>query len=336
MVEIRKYHFSKIIKDVFIEFESLTLTPMEWGLIFQQNESDLTSNTPQTIDYLKLHFIVLLWGATAILGKLISIPSVEMVFYRTLLASIGMAVWIAISNEKFLVSQSDALKLIAIGFLVSAHWIAFFASGKISTASVSLVGFATASVWTAILDPLSRRKRIKLLEVGMGVLVIIGLYIIFRFDFQFYLGLFLGIFSGLLLAVFSVMNSHLVHRIPSVTISFYQMTGAFLFSAAFLPVYQYYWAEGNILQLNPTVLDWIYISVLAIVCSVYAYSLAIELMKKISVFVIQLTLNLEPVYGILMAVFILDEAKYLNVSFFIGAGIILLGVISYPFLKNGK
>lgn len=288
----------------------------------------------QTTDYLKLHFIVLLWGSTAIFGKLISIPAVEMVFYRTLLATLGMMVLIVFTNGKIRIPFPDVLKLISVGLLVGAHWTAFFASGQISTASVSLVGFATASLWTAIIEPISNRQRIRLIEISLGVLVIIGLYIIFQFDFEYYAGLFLGILSGLLLAIFAVINSHLVKRIPSYTITMYEMAGGFVFTACFLPVYRYFWAEE--LNLTPSALDWIYIGILAIVCSVYAYSLGIELMKRISVFVIQLTLNMEPVYGIILAIIILKESKYLNTSFYIGTGIILLSVICYPLLKRGS
>jgi drug/metabolite transporter (DMT)-like permease len=287
-----------------------------------------------TTDYLKLHFIVLLWGVTAILGKLISIPAVEMVFYRTLLATLGMIALVAVTNGTFRLSTSDFLKLISVGFLVGAHWVAFFASGQVSTASVSLVGFATASLWTAIIEPISNKQRIKPLEVGLGILVIVGLYIIFHFDFEFYTGLFLGILSGLLLAIFAVINSHFIKRLPSSTITLYEMAGACVFTVLFMPVYQAYWAEGNTLHLSPTRLDWLYISILAIVCSVYAYSLSVELMKRISVFVIQLTLNLEPVYGIIMAIFILDESKYLNLSFYVGTVIILAAVIIYPLIKR--
>lgn len=287
-----------------------------------------------TTDYIKLHFIVLLWGATAILGKLISIPAVEMVFYRTLIASIVMIVLVGLSKNKFLVSRSDLLKLLGIGILVSAHWIAFFGSGQISTASVSLVGFATASFWTAILEPISNKKKIKPLEIGLGFFVIIGLCIIFGFGFEFYWGLFLGVLSGLLLAMLSVLNAQMVKRLPYMTITLYEMIGAFLFTAAFLPLYQQFWAVDNTLQLTPNLLDWFYIALLAIVCSVYAYSVSVELMKRISVFIIQLALNLEPVYGIIMAIIFLNESQYLNASFFIGTMVILLAVFCYPLMKK--
>jgi drug/metabolite transporter (DMT)-like permease len=291
-------------------------------------------NTAQTSDYIKLHFIVFLWGSTAVIGKLISIPAVEMIFYRMLLASLGMIALMLIKKESFLIPAKDIVKLLLVGILVSTHWIAFFGSGQVSTASVSLVGFATASLWTAIIEPLSNRKKIQPLEIGLGIFVIAGLYIIFSFDFDFFLGLGLGILSGLLLAIFAVINSHLVRRIPSSTITLYEMIGGFLFTSACLPIYKMYWASGGELQLSPTQLDWLYISILAIVCSVYAYSLSVELMKKISVFTIQLALNLEPVYGIIMAVILLNEGKYLNTPFYIGTIIILLAVLLYPYLKN--
>lgn len=290
--------------------------------------------TAQTSDYLKLHFIVFLWGSTAVIGKLISIPAVEMIFYRMLLASLGMIALMLIKKESFLIPTKDIIKLLLVGILVSTHWIAFFGSGQVSTASVSLVGFATASLWTAIIEPLSNRKKIQPLEIGLGIFVIIGLYIIFSFEFEYFLGLGLGILSGLLLAIFAVINSHLVRRIPSTTITMYEMLGGFLFTSAFLPIYKMYWAKGGELQLSPTQMDWLYISILAIVCSVYAYSLSVELMKKISVFTIQLALNLEPVYGIIMAVILLNEGKYLNTPFYIGTAIILLAVLLYPYLKN--
>lgn len=287
-----------------------------------------------TSDYLKLHFIVLLWGSTAIFGKLISIPAVEMVFFRTLLATVGMIALILFTRGKLWIPFRDAVKLISVGLLVGAHWIAFFASGQISTASVSLVGFATASFWTAILEPISNKQKIRPLEISLGILVVVGLYIIFQFDFNFFDGLLLGILSGLLLAIFAVINSHFIKHLPAHTITLYEMGGAFLFCLLFLPVYQLFWAEE--LNLSPSKMDWVYISILAIVCTVYAYSLGIELMKRISVFVIQLTLNLEPVYGIILAVFVLDESRYLNLPFYIGTGVILLSVLIYPLIKRIK
>ncbi len=285
-------------------------------------------------DYLKLHFIVFLWGFSAILGKLITIPAVEMVFYRAILAAIGMGVVILITKGTFAVDRKTGIKLLLIGFIVAIHWITFFGSARVANVSVSLVGFATNSLWAALLEPWFNRSKIKKIELLLGLVVIGGLYIIFSFNFQYKLGLLLGIVAGFTSALFSVFNARLVRRIPAFTITFYEMIGVFIGLALFMPIYQHTWATNNTLQLVPTPLDWLYIAVLAGVCSVYAYSEAVELMKRISVFLIQLTLNLEPVYGIIMAVIIFGGQEKMGINFYVGTVVILSAVILYPLLKR--
>ena len=171
-------------------------------------------------DYLKLHFIVFLWGFSAILGKLVSISAVEMVWYRSMLAAIGMAAVIYFTRGTFKVSRPDLYKLFAIGAIVSVHWIAFFGSARVSNVSVSLVGFATNSLWAALLEPWFNKTTIKKYEVVLGLVVLTGLYIIFSFDFQYKLGLLLGIFAGFTSALFSVFNARMVKRNSSRTITF--------------------------------------------------------------------------------------------------------------------
>ena len=287
-----------------------------------------------TSDYLKLHFIVFLFGFTGILGKLVSIPAVEMVFYRTLLAAIGMGALLVITQGKFKVSSGDLLKLLLTGFVVSAHWLTFFISARVANVSVSLVGFATASLWSALLEPLAKGYKIRIIEVAFGFIVLAGLYVIFISDFNYSIGLIFGVLSGLTCAIFTVINSQIVKRVDSFTITFYEMTGAFFLTALFLPVYQNYWADGAQLQLSPALMDWVYIALLAWLCSVYAYSTAVELMKKVSVFFFQLTLNLEPVYGIIMAVIVFGEEEKMNTNFYIGTLIILCAVLLYPLMKR--
>ncbi len=285
-------------------------------------------------DYLKLHFIVFLWGFSAILGKLVSIPPVEMVLYRSLLAAGGLSIVILAVNGSFRVTQMDLLKLILIGFIVALHWVAFFGSARVANVSVSLVGFATNSLWAALLEPWFSRSRIKKFELLLGLVVIFGLYIIFSFDFQYRLGLFLGIVAGFTSALFSVFNAKMVRRIPAFTITFYEMMGVFIGLSLFLPLYKVSWASERVLRLLPSAMDWVYIATLAVACSVYAYSAAIELMKRISVFLIQLSLNLEPVYGIIMAVLIFGDQEKMNLNFYIGTCIILVAVLLYPMLKR--
>lgn len=287
-----------------------------------------------TKDYLQLHFIVFLWGFTAVLGKLITIPSVEMVFYRTLLASTGMAVLILFMRGTFKIETADLIKLLATGLIVALHWLTFFASGRISNPSTSLVGFATCSFWAALIEPLVKGKKIHPLEIGLGLIVLVGLYIIFSFGFEYPMGLFLGIISGLTAALFSVINSKMITRVTAHTITFYEMVGATIGVLLFFPVYQQTWAENSTLQLIPAAMDWVYIAIMALVCSVYAYSAAINLMKKVSVFFIQLALNVEPLYGIILALIVFGEQEVMGTNFYIGTLIILSAVASYPYLKN--
>jgi hypothetical protein len=174
-------------------------------------------------DYLKLHLIVFLWGFTAILGRLIQIPSVEMVFYRTLLAAVGMAALIISVRGDFRATGRNLLILTLTGFLIAIHWLSFFIAGRIANLSTSLVGFATCSLWAAFIEPIAGKKKIQWLEVGLGVVVLAGLVIILSYDFHYKLGLFLGVVSGLTIALAGVINSKLVVRMSAHSITFYEM-----------------------------------------------------------------------------------------------------------------
>jgi len=286
-----------------------------------------------TRDYFHLHFLVFLWGFTAVLGKLISIPSVEMVFYRTLLAAVGMAAVMWLFKKSFQISGTLLLNVLATSLIVAIHWISFFLSGKISNPSTSLVGFATCSFWAAILEPILKRKKIAGIEIALGVVVLVGLGIILAFDFKHPLGLLLGVISGLTAAWFSIINSKLVHRVNAYAITFYEMLGACMLILLFMPLYTQLPAV-NQLYLVPTTLDWFYIAIMAWACSVYAFSASINLSKKISVFMIQLALNLEPVYGIVLALLVFGQQEVMNWQFYLGTVIVLGAVIIYPILKR--
>jgi drug/metabolite transporter (DMT)-like permease len=285
-------------------------------------------------NYWELHFVVFLFGFTAILGKLVSIPAVEMVFYRTLIAAIGMFAVVLVTRTSFNINSNDRLKVLLTGAIVAIHWITFFASGRISNPSTSLVGFATCSFWAALIEPIAKRKKIHAVEVGLGIVVLIGLALIFSFDFNYAFGLFLGISSGLTAALFSVINSKLATRINAYTITFYEMMGACITIALFFPIYQFYLTDDKQLHLTPALMDWLYISIMAIACSVYAYSVMINLSKKFSVFFLNLALNLEPVYGILIALLVFGHEEVMSWNFYVGTLIILGAVVFYPYLRE--
>lgn len=255
-------------------------------------------------DYLMLHLIVLIWGFTAILGLLISLPALELVFYRTLIASIGVWALLWFWKKPIQIPIGQVWKVVGTGCLIALHWILFFWSAKVSTASVCLAGMATTSLWTAFVEPFFNRTKIKWYEVGLGLLVISGLLVIFKFESGYWLGLAMALASAFLAACFSVINGRLTQRHSPYQITFYEMAGACVFSLLFLPIYSLLLNEGAPIQWAWEGMDWFWLFLLGGVCTVYAFSVSVDLMKRLSVFSINLTVNLEPVYGIVLAVLI--------------------------------
>lgn len=283
-------------------------------------------------DYLMLHLIVLIWGFTAILGLLISLPAIELVFYRTLIAAIGVAGLFLLKKKNLLMPFPDMIKVTGVGFVIAMHWILFFWSARVSTASVCLAGMATTSLWTAFVEPLFNRTKIKWYEVGLGLIVISGLLVIFSFESGYWLGLSMALASSFLAAVFSVLNGKLAHKHNPYQITFYEMAGACLFTLLFMPIYSNFMTEEG-LQLTWVGYDWFWLFILGGMCTVYAFSVSVELMKRLSVFSINLTVNLEPVYGIILAVLIFGESEKMTPQFYLGTGIILVSVLTYPVLN---
>lgn len=290
--------------------------------------------TISTADALKLHLLVFLFGFTGILGKLVSIPAIDMVLYRTLIAAVGVAVVILYRQESFRVARGDIFRLLITGAVVGIHWLTFFLAARVSNVSVSLVGFATASLWTALLEPLVKRYPLRYIEVIFGFVVLAGLYIIFAFDSNYAVGLTLGVVSGFTCAIFSVVNSLMVKRISSHAITLYEMIGAAILISGFIPYYAYFTGEHPGIPALPVGWDWLWILLLGGLCTVYAYSAAVELMKRISVFFFQLTLNLEPIYGIIMAMLVFGDSERMDFNFYLGTLIILCSVLIYPYIKR--
>lgn len=280
-------------------------------------------------DYLMLHFIVLIWGFTAILGLLISLPSIELVFYRTLIATLGVAILFLIKKKKLIIKPKDMIQVTAVGFIIASHWILFFWSAKISTASVCLAGMATTSLWTAFVEPIFNKTKIKWYEVALGLMVISGLLVIFSFEGGYWIGLVMALVSALLAAMFSVINGKLTQKHNPYQITFYEMAGACLCSALFMPFYSLFISQGE-LKLNWEGYDWLWLFILGGVCTVYAFSVSVELMKRLSVFSINLTVNLEPVYGIILAVLVFGDREKMTPQFYMGTAIILISVLAYP------
>ena len=264
--------------------------------------------SPIVKDYLMLHFVVLIWGFTAILGMLISIPTIEMVFYRTFLAFVALGLIFWWRKTKVRLPQKELLKILATGGIISLHWLLFFGAARVSNISVCLAGLATASFWTAFIEPMVNKTKVKWYEVLLGLVIIVGLVIIFSFELDYWLGLVMSVGSALLGACFMVINSRLTKRGNPYIITFYEMLGACLFSVLTLLGYKLFYT-GKELQLVPTAMDWVWLFLLAGFCTVYAFSVSVELMKRLTAFAVNLTVNLEPVYGIILAVLIFGEKE---------------------------
>jgi drug/metabolite transporter (DMT)-like permease len=284
-------------------------------------------------DFFILHFIIFLWGFTAILGLLIKIPAIELVFYRTILASLGLMFLVVILNQSFRVEKADFIILAGTGLLIAGHWLLFFASARYSTASVCLAGMATTSFWTSLIEPIMKGRRIEALELFFGLIVILGLYLIFHFEFGYALGLIMSIAAAFLGALFMVINSQITHRYNQYVITFYEISVASIGTGIFLVLYILFTPDYKVAGLIPSVMDWTYLAVLAFVCTVFPFSISVELMKRLSAFLINLSVNLEPVYGIILAVIIFGDKEKMNAGFYFGTLVILISVIAYPLIK---
>lgn len=285
---------------------------------------------PTFRDYILLHFIVLIWGFTAILGdkRLVSLSPIVLVFYRTLITSIALGIWFWWAKKSLKMPKNDMLKILGTGGIIAIHWLLFFGASRVSNISVCLVGLATTTLWTSLLEPLFYGRKFRTFQILLGLITFGGIFQVFRAEFHYADGFLLGMLSALAGAIFSIFNSKFVKKYDQFTITFYEMIGAFFAVTLFLIFYQV--MAQKPLAMQPVGLEWLWIMILSLLCTVYAYPMGVRLMKRFSVFVVNLTVNLEPVYGIVLAFLIFGEKEKMSANFYIGAAIILLAVFSYP------
>lgn len=287
-------------------------------------------------DFAKLHWIVFLWGFTAILGKEMTIPAIDVSMFRTGIAAAVLFVYMKLRKKPFDVQFSESWPLLLTGVIIGSHWFLFFEAARISTVSVCLAGMATTTFWASLVEPLLKKRKIAPIEVLLGLIVIGGLYLIFRFEFDHAVGLTVAIASAFLSALFSVLNSKFVLKHNPFEITLYEMIGATIGMALIIPIYKPLVLNTDVLYVWPDLRDWGLLAILAIGCTVYAFSVSVELMKRISAFMVNLTINLEPVYGILLALAIYGEKEQMSNGFYYGTLVILTAVLSYPIYKRRK
>ena len=273
--------------------------------------------------FLQLHLAIFLAGFTAIFGKLIHLNEGWLVWYRLGITSLTMLILFSLTKKLQRLNFRDAMKLTGIGFLAALHWVTFYGSVKYANISVALVCFSATGFFTAIVEPLLHRKKINASEIVLGLLVILGIYIIFHFDPRYKIGIILGVICAALLAFVMVIIRQFVQRINSETILTYQLTGGWITLSMVMPFYYHQFPTDYIF---PTLKDWIWLIILSWFCSVWAFQLSVNALKKLTAFTVNLSYNFEPVYGIILAFFIYHENEQLNWSFFIGLSLIALAV----------
>lgn len=278
---------------------------------------------------IQMHLAVLLWGFTGVLGRAISLDAPLLVWYRMLLTFLFMSIILTWRKQWIPIQRRDFLQLVAVGCLMGVHWVAFYGSIKLANASIALVCLSTASVFTALLDPFINKSKRDNVEIILGLLALTGVYCIYRFQQFFGMGILLGVIAALLSAVFTVLNKRIANKYPARTMVFYEMGTGWVFISLLLPL-QFYFFPGTSFLPRIGVQwynnDWLWLIVLSLCCTVWAQSLALNALKQLSSFTVTLSVNLEPVYGILLAIFFYKENQDLNAGFYIGMGLICLSV----------
>lgn len=282
--------------------------------------------------YLQLHLIVFIWGFTAILGALITLDALPLVWFRMLFAVGFIAIYIYYKKLPLRVPFKILMQFLFSGLVIALHWFTFFHAIKISNVSITLACLSTGALFAAILEPLLYGKKIVPYELFLGLLVVVGLYIIFNVEGSYFLGILTALSSAFLSALFAVINSRLVKSYDATVISFYELSGGVVFFSVLLLFFGSFSFE--FFQLS--VKDLMYLLILSSVCTAYAFIASTSVMKFLSPYTVMLTINLEPIYGIILAVLIFEEKEKMSFGFYIGAFIILLTVLLNALIKSRK
>ncbi|MFK7923850.1 MAG: DMT family transporter [Bacteroidia bacterium] len=290
--------------------------------------------TPLNKAYIMMHIAIVLYGFTAILGKLIDLPGITIVVYRMGITMLSLllipgAVKVALSLPRKL-----QLKIALIGVLMAIHWVTFFQAIKLSNVSITLSCLASTALFTSLFEPLFFRRRIQWYEMILAALVIVGFLFIFDVAGErYWLGMLVSVISAMVIALASVINKDVVDEVENVfAITLIEFVAGVAVLLLVFPVYLQFWPETPVVPQSG--IDWIYLVVLALLCTTLAYSLTMLALKHVSAYTTTLSINLEPIYGMLMAAIIFQENEDLGWGFYIGAAIILASVVVHPLLKK--
>ena len=282
-------------------------------------------------NYAQLHLVVLAWGLTAILGKLIRLPPVDVVFYRTAVAALCFAVLARCMGHSLCVSPRRTLAMLAVGFILGLHWVLFFWSARLATASVCLAAMPTAMLWCSLIEPIidgSRRWRPA--ELLVGAVMVGAVWLIYHVEFRHWLGFSVGIAAAVFAAFFATFSKQQVARDTHWSvIGSYQMSGACLAACLSRP-----FLEGGFRPALPDQASAFWLGVLALICTVVAYAGFMDVLRHVSVFTMNVVYNMEPVYGIVMAAWVFGQAEYMSAGFYLGASVIIAVVLTLPWIRR--
>lgn len=284
----------------------------------------------KAIDYVKLHFSVLLAGFTGLFAKLVSLNEVMIVWYRMLFALLIFVLMLICMKKRPVETYKDALKICGLGAILSFHLIFFFGSMKYATLSIGVVCYSLVGFFTVLLEPLILKTKFSFIELAYSLIAVLGIGLIFNFDTSYRFGIFLGVISAALFAIYTLFNKTIQVGKSSRSMLFYELLGGTLVMGLFLPIYI---PISHTTKLFPVGFDWLWLFLLAFFCTVILYLLYIDVLKKLSAFTVSLAGNLEPVYGILLAVIFLGEAKDFTLSFYIGMILIFVSVFAQSLIK---
>jgi drug/metabolite transporter (DMT)-like permease len=280
-----------------------------------------------------LHIIVFIWGFTGILGKLITLSSYNLVWWRVMIATLSIGVFVVVFKRNITINRKEFFQFFAVGLLTAAHWICFFRSIKESNISVALAVISTTSFFVAIISPLVRKEKMLWYEIILGLIVVLGLYMIFHFEAQYAKGIILSLLAAILAATFSSYNSILVQKHNATKMAFWEMLSALIGITVFFVLGKSTdWSS----LFHPGVNNISYLLILGVLCTAVAFIVSIDVMKVLSPFTVALSINLEPVYTIGLAVLIFGESEYMSPQFYIGAVILISTLFINAYLKRNK
>ncbi len=282
-------------------------------------------------NFIHLHFLVFIAGFTAIIGKAISIDAIPLVWYRMLIATGLMFLYIKLKHIDIKITRTSLVKLSLAGIVIALHWITFFGAIKVANASIALAMFSTGAFFASILEPIIYKRKLIIYEIVFGLVVIIGIYLIVQSEFKYLWGMLLGVLSAFLSSLFAVLNGKFLETHSATKISFYE----FISGVCFISILLLFFPNGFSKEFfNISLSDIGYLFILASVCTAYAFIASVHVMRYISPYTVVLTYNLEPIYGIILALLIFPETETMSTSFYLGASLILLTVLLNAIFKN--